>query len=78
MAAPGDDPELAGTRVDVDVALRSLRMEFRAPLVLRDLCGLDYAEIAEILELPPGTVRSRIAHGRAALVRLLEPSRSEP
>jgi RNA polymerase sigma-70 factor (ECF subfamily) len=78
VAAPGDDPELAGTRVDVDVALRSLRMEFRAPLVLRDLCGLDYAEIAEILELPPGTVRSRIARGRAALVRLLEPSRSEP
>jgi RNA polymerase sigma-70 factor (ECF subfamily) len=78
VAAPSDDPELAGIRVDLDGALRRLRLEFRAPLVLRDLCGLDYAEIAEILELPAGTVRSRIARGRAALVRLLEPSRSEP
>lgn len=36
-------------------------------MVLRDVCELDYAEIAEILEIPPGTVRSRIARGRAQL-----------
>ena len=36
-------------------------------MVLRDLCDLDYAEIAEVLDIPPGTVRSRIARGRAAL-----------
>ena len=36
-------------------------------VVLRDLCDLDYAEIAEVLDVPPGTVRSRIARGRAAL-----------
>jgi RNA polymerase sigma-70 factor, ECF subfamily len=77
VAAPSDDPELAAIRLDVDGALRRLRLEFRAPLVLRDLCGLDYAEIAEILQLPAGTVRSRIARARSALVRLLEPSRSE-
>ena len=64
--------------MDVDAALRRLPVEFRAPVVLRDMCGLDYAEIAEVLQLPPGTVRSRIARGRAALVQLLEPSRSEP
>jgi RNA polymerase sigma-70 factor (ECF subfamily) len=46
--------------------------------VLRDLCGLDYAEIAEVLQVPAGTVRSRIARGRGSLVRLLDPTRIEP
>jgi RNA polymerase sigma-70 factor, ECF subfamily len=72
------DPERSAERLDIDSALRSLPVEFRGPVVLRDLCGLDYAEIAEALQLPPGTVRSRIARGRAALVRLLEPTRSRP
>ena len=36
-------------------------------VVLRDLCDLDYAEIAEVLDIPPGTVRSRISRGRAQL-----------
>ena len=58
-------------RVDVEAALRRLPPDFRAPVVLRDLCGLDYAAIAEALCIPPGTVRSRIARGRAALVPLL-------
>ena len=63
-------PDVAGSvadRLDVDAALASLSPEFRAPVVLRDLCQLDYAEIAEVLDIPPGTVRSRIARGRAAL-----------
>jgi RNA polymerase sigma factor (sigma-70 family) len=71
------DPELSAARLDVDDALRRLPPDFRAAVVLRDLCGLDYAEIAEVLGLAPGTVRSRIARGRSALVRLLEPTRSE-
>jgi RNA polymerase sigma-70 factor (ECF subfamily) len=62
----GSDPGLV--RMQVDAALRRLAPGFRAAVVLRDLCGLDYAEIAEVLEIPPGTVRSRIARGRAALV----------
>lgn len=58
-------------RVDIDRALASISPEFRAPVVLRDLCGLDYAEIAEVLDVPAGTVRSRIARGRAALAEIL-------
>lgn len=54
-------------RVDVDAALRRLPADYRAAVVLRDLCALDYAEIADVLDIPPGTVRSRIARGRAAL-----------
>jgi len=51
-----------------------LPAEFRAPVVLRDVLGLDYAEIAEVLAIPPGTVRSRIARGRRALADHLGPS----
>jgi RNA polymerase sigma-70 factor (ECF subfamily) len=54
-------------RVDVDAALAALPAEYRAALALRDLIGMDYAEIAEVLGIPAGTVRSRIARGRAAL-----------
>ncbi|HEY7107029.1 MAG TPA: sigma-70 family RNA polymerase sigma factor [Acidimicrobiia bacterium] len=62
---------LVGTRVDVDAALTSLPPDFRIAVVLRDLCDLDYAEIADVLELPPGTVRSRISRGRALLAEAL-------
>jgi RNA polymerase sigma-70 factor (ECF subfamily) len=61
-------------RLDVDAALATLPLEFRAPVVLRDLCRLDYAEIAEVLDIPAGTVRSRISRGRALLAaRLADP-----
>jgi RNA polymerase sigma-70 factor (ECF subfamily) len=56
-----------GAALDVDAALATLPEEFRVAVVLRDLCDLDYAEIASVLGVPPGTVRSRIARGRSAL-----------
>jgi RNA polymerase sigma-70 factor, ECF subfamily len=59
--------DAVAARVDVDAALARVPLEFRVAVVLRDLCGLDYAEIATVLSVPPGTVRSRIARGRAAL-----------
>ena len=68
--APAFDATVAG-RMEIDDALATLSPEFRAPIVLRDLCQLDYAEIAETLDVPPGTVRSRIARGRAALADCL-------
>jgi len=63
--------DLTAERLDIDAALAELPWEFRAAVVLRDLCGLDYDEIGEVLAVPPGTVRSRIARGRRALSDLL-------
>jgi len=68
--APGMD-ETSTDRLDLDGALAGLSPEFRSVIVLRDQLGLDYAEIAQVLEVPPGTVRSRIARGRAALAAAL-------
>ena len=61
--------EAVTARLTLDAALARLPLDFRAALVLRELCELDYAEIAEVLRIPPGTVRSRIARARAALSR---------
>jgi len=68
--APAGGPALDQQVVDhlsLDQAMTSIPLEFRAVVVLRDVLGLDYAEIASVLEIPPGTVRSRIARGRRAL-----------
>lgn len=67
---PGLDQRLAD-RLTIDGALGELAEEFRLPVVLRDVAGLDYAEIAETLDIPPGTVRSRIARGRRQLATIL-------
>jgi RNA polymerase sigma-70 factor (ECF subfamily) len=58
-------------RLDIDTALAQLTPDYRAAVALRDLVGMDYAEIGDVLGIPPGTVRSRIARGRAALADLL-------
>lgn len=55
----------------VDAVLAQLPADFRAAVVLRDVVDLDYAQIAEVLNLPPGTVRSRIARGRRLLAASL-------
>ena len=73
-----DPGETVAARMDVDDALRQLPEEFRAAVVLRDLAGLDYAEIAEVLELAPGTVRSRIARGRGRLADIVAGNHSLP
>jgi RNA polymerase sigma-70 factor (ECF subfamily) len=52
---------------DIEAALASLSPEFRAAVVLCDVEGLSYEEIADVLDLKMGTVRSRIHRGRAML-----------
>jgi RNA polymerase sigma-70 factor (ECF subfamily) len=59
-------------RLTLDDALARLPDEFRVAVVLRDVQGMDYAQIAEVLQIPIGTVRSRIARGRQALAADLD------
>ena len=68
---PAFDEQIA-VRDEVQDALNQLPEEFRAPVVLRDCAGLDYAEIAKTLGIPPGTVRSRIARGRTKLAEIMQ------
>jgi RNA polymerase sigma-70 factor (ECF subfamily) len=69
-AQPAVDERVADA-LDIDAALARIPAEYRAAIALRDLNGYDYAEIGRILDVPPGTVRSRISRGRAALANEL-------
>jgi RNA polymerase sigma-70 factor (ECF subfamily) len=60
-------------REQVEAQLRLVSEPFRAVVVLRDIEGFAYEEIAEILELNLGTVKSRLMRGRAQLKALLTP-----
>ena len=68
VADPRTTSVIAGSRLDLLEALDRLedrRPDLVAPLVLRDLCQLDYREIATHLAIPEGTVKSRIHQARA-------------
>jgi len=71
--SPGPELELlqSATRQDLLEALESLPVEFREALVLRELEGLSYKEIAEVSGLPIGTVMSRLARARRNLRQFL-------
>jgi RNA polymerase sigma-70 factor, ECF subfamily len=56
----------------VHLALQRLSPELREAVILRDLQDMDYREIATVLRVPEGTVKSRINRGRAELARLLQ------
>jgi RNA polymerase sigma-70 factor (ECF subfamily) len=56
----------------VHAALAKLSPELREAVILRDLQDMDYREIASVLKVPEGTVKSRINRGRAELARLLQ------
>ena len=61
----------------VQGALAKVSVELREAVILRDLQDLDYKEIAQVLAIPEGTVKSRISRGRAELARLLERNKLE-
>lgn len=63
-----DDVDL-DTAVDVRAVLDRLAPDQRAVLVLRDLDGMSEADVAALLDLPAGTVKSRLHRARAAFAR---------
>ena len=66
------DPEAAALnaerREEIEAALKRVRAEHRAALVLRHMEGLSYAEIAEVLNVPDGTAKGWVSRGRAAML----------
>jgi RNA polymerase sigma-70 factor (ECF subfamily) len=60
------------TKDVVHRSLQKLSPELREAVILRDLQDMDYKEIAAVLKVPEGTVKSRINRGRAELARLLQ------
>ena len=81
LTASGPSPHEMAVRKElekmVQAALAQVSAELREAVILRDLQDLDYKEIAQVLGIPEGTVKSRISRGRAELARLLERNRRE-
>jgi RNA polymerase sigma-70 factor, ECF subfamily len=71
VAAVPDPADDAAGDVDVRRALAAVAEEFRAALVLHDVQDLPVQEVADILGIPVGTVKSRLHRGRIALARAL-------
>jgi len=69
---PDSWAEASELSVQVQRALSRLSPELREAVILRDLQGLDYDEIRVVLQVPEGTVKSRINRGRIELARILE------
>ncbi|MEM7200778.1 MAG: RNA polymerase sigma factor [Planctomycetota bacterium] len=69
--SPLQEAAAAEERVELHAALARLRPRHRVALVLRELEGLSYREMAEVLQVPVGTVMSRLARARQELLRRL-------
>jgi RNA polymerase sigma-70 factor (ECF subfamily) len=75
--APEPDAEPAPTLATLEALLKKLPDDFRAIVVLRDLEGLSYTEISETLEIPLGTVESRLFRARQELRTLWRKSKEK-
>ncbi len=65
-----DDENMMGV---IEETLKKLPEKFRMPIILKDIDGLSYSEIAEVLDCEIGTVKSRLSRGRTMLKELLMP-----
>lgn len=72
-ASPFDRMASQEVQEVVQRALRKVPAVFRTAVILRDLEGFSYEEVAEVLEVSTGTVKSRILRGRVALRQILSP-----
>ncbi len=77
-AGGGDPGTDVGLRLDLLAALRLLSPEQREPLLLVCVEQLSYAEVAQVLQVPVGTVMSRVFRARALLRRFLDGERPAP
>jgi RNA polymerase sigma-70 factor (ECF subfamily) len=77
LGPPPVVPELSPELLDLRDALAALPLGQRQVIVLHHLVGLPVEEVARELRLVPGTVKSRLARGRAAMAGSLQPDRSE-
>lgn len=79
MADPDPLPEEIAERKQLQQAVQSflelMKPVYRAAVVLVDLQGLDYSEASEVLDVPVGTLKSRLARGRMMLRELIEDAR---
>ncbi len=71
QVSPYQQAEHGELKARVEAALRKLPEVFRTVVVLREMEGLSYEEIADVLQVPAGTVKSRLTRGRAALKEIL-------
>lgn len=71
--AGGDPADRAALRLDLRAALAGLTALEREVIVLRDMLGLPYEEMAQILSIPVGTVRSRLSAARKRMEKLWNP-----
>jgi len=71
---PSQEAHASGLELKARIqqALAKLSPELREAVILRDLEDMDYKEIAQVLRIPEGTVKSRISRGRGELARLLQ------
>lgn len=72
--SPSQEQHVASLELKARVqsALKQLSPELREAVILRDLEDMDYKEIAQVLHIPEGTVKSRISRGRGELAKLLQ------
>ncbi len=75
-----DHADASDLSIDVQRALLEVPEDYRAVMILHDVQDLPYEEVAEIVGIPVGTVKSRLHRGRIALARALEggPARERP
>jgi RNA polymerase sigma-70 factor (ECF subfamily) len=66
-AEPAPQPSVAGEHLDLHAAIQELSPEFRSVVVLHYLADLPVDEVATVLDVPVGTVKSRLSRARTTL-----------